>query len=397
MEQNYRFQHRYILGKTGTGKSTLMLRMMLDDIARGDGLLYVDPHGEDAERLLQHIPRARRRDVILFDPADDQNATPINLIANVNPNWRPFVASSMVDAFKSLWGYESLATPVLDQYLYNSVAALLEMPGATLLDIRFMLTSDPFRKRVLSHVTDPAIRAFWLQDFAAMNEREQRETARSTLNKIGAMSADPRLRGVIGYPKSMIDLDAVLEGKILIATLPQGRLGLQKTKMIGSLLLTRLHMAALAREERYPFHVYLDECHHFAPGTLAEMLSGIRKFNVSLTLCHQYLAQLTPQLREAILGTVGTKIIFRTGVADAEVLRHEFPVNQVFHAVSETPLYEVQIADPRGRRTMRIRQGREEDARPATARRIRAFSRRHHTIRRERVERHVAKRFRDAA
>ena len=288
LPNDYRFQHRHILGKTGTGKSTLLRAMMLDDLARGDGLFYVDPHGEDADRLIDHIPPARRADTILFDPADEENAAPINLLADVAPQWRPFVASSMVDTFKSIWGYDTLATPVLDQYLYHSVAALLEMPGSTLMDIRFMLTSEAFRERVLAQVTDPAIRAFWQGDFAALTEREKRETTRSTLNKVGALVADPRMRGVIGYPKSMIRIEEVLEqGKILIARLPQGRLGLQKTQMLASLLLARVHMAALSKPPTTPFHVYLDECHHVAPGTLAEMLSGIRKFNVSLTLCHQ--------------------------------------------------------------------------------------------------------------
>lgn len=391
-----RFQHRYILGKTGTGKSTLMRAMMLDDIARGDGLFYVDPHGQDADALLEHIPSARRTDVILFDPSDDENAAPINLIADVPTAWRPFVASSMVDTFKSIWGYDTLSTPVLDQYLYNTVAALLAMPGATLMDIRFMLTSEPFRQKAIGYVADPAIRSFWTYDFTALSERERRETTRSTLNKIGALVADPRVRGVIGYPKSTIRLEQVLGGKILIARLPQGRLGLQKTQMLGSLLLARLHMAALAREDRQPFHIYLDECHHFAPGTLSEMLSGVRKFNVSLTLCHQYIAQLPVRLRDAILGTVGTKIVFRVGEADAEALRHEFPVNQVWHAVSETPVYAAQVSLPVGRTSLKVDPDIEFASRPEMARRIRAHSRRHHTIRRTRVERFVARRFHEA-
>ncbi|MCB1418704.1 MAG: type IV secretory system conjugative DNA transfer family protein [Notoacmeibacter sp.] len=392
-----RFQHRYVLGKTGTGKSTLLGAMMLDDIARGDGLFYVDPHGEDADRLLERIPPARRADTILFDPSDDENVCPINLLADVAPDWRPFVASSLVDTFKSIWGYDMLATPVMDQYLYNSVAALLEAPDATLMDIRFMLTSQNFRDRTIDHVCDPAIRAFWQNDFASLNERDRRETARSTLNKIGALLADPRMRGVIAYPKSMIRIEDILEQqKILIARLPQGRLGLQKTQMLGSLLLARFHMAVLARQGRKPFHIYLDECHHFAPGTLTEMLSGIRKFGVSLTLCHQYISQLMPRLREAILGTVGTKIVFRVGLADAEALRHEFPVNPVWHAVSETPPYQAQISLPSGRSSLKLEAGQQGSGSLETAKRIRAFSRRHHTIKRTRVERHVARRFHEA-
>ncbi|PHP65444.1 hypothetical protein CSC94_18975 [Zhengella mangrovi] len=393
----HRFQHRAILGKTGTGKSTCMRALMLDDIARGDGLFYLDPHGEDADRLLERIPPKRRTDVILFDPCDDDNAQPINLIGEIAPPWRPFLASSLVDTFKSIWGYDQIATPVLDQYLHNAIAALLDRPGATLIDIHFMLTSQSFRDETVSLIQDPAIRSFWADDFAAMSERERRETTRSTLNKIGALLADPRMRSVIAYPKSRIDLGAVLKTrKILIARLPQGRLGLHKTRILGSLLVARLHMAALAREGRNPFHLYLDECHHFAPGTLAEMLSGIRKFGVSLTLCHQYMAQLSPVLREAILGTVGTKIVFRVGLADAEALRHEFPPDQLAFSVAETPPLVAEISSPDGRSRLRLIDfGDDAPANRETARRIRAYSRRHHSIKRARVEALVAKRFRD--
>lgn len=397
LPNEHRFQHRYLLGKTGTGKSTLMRAMMCEDIDRGDGLFYCDPHGEDADRLIEHIPSRRRPDVILFDPSDNENVTPINLLADVAPDWRAFVASSMVDTFKSIWGYDNLTTPVLDQYLHNSIAALLCVPGSTCMDIRFMLTNDRFRKRIIRRVSDPAIRAFWAQDFAALSERERRESARSTLNKIDALITDPRMRGIIGYPKSLIKLEGVLaDGKILIARLPQGRLGLQKTKMLASLLLARLHMAALARQDRRPFHLYLDECHHFAPGTLAEMLSGIRKFNVSLTLCHQYFAQLTPQLRDAILGTVGTKIMFRVGLADAEALRFEFPMNQVVVSIAETPMHHAEVLSPTRRYRLKVSDKELGQANPETARRIRAFTCRHHTIKRQRVERYVARRFGEA-
>ncbi len=397
LPNEHRFQHRYMLGKTGTGKSTLLRAMMLDDIARGDGLFYCDPHGEDADRLIEHIPSTRRSDVILFDPSDNENVTPINLLADVEPEWRAFVASSMVDTFKSIWGYDNLATPVLDQYLHNTIAALLCVPGSTLMDIRFMLTNERFQKWVTRRVVDPAIRAFWQQDFAALSERERRETTRSTLNKIDALITDPRMRGVIGYPKSLIKLEKVLsERTILIAKLPQGRLGLQKTKILASLLIARLHMAALARQDDKPFHLYLDECHHLAPGTLCEMLSGIRKFHISLTLCHQYFAQLTPQLRSAILGTVGTKIMFRVGLADAEALRFEFPMNQVVVSIAETPMHCAEILSPTKRYRLKVSENELGRADLETARCICAFTRRHYTIKRQKVERYVARRFGEA-
>jgi hypothetical protein len=389
LDPQHRFQHRYILGKTGTGKSTTMLSLMLDDMEAGDGLFYIDPHGQDADLLLEHIPDTRKRDVILFDPSDIDNPAPINVLEHVAPEWVPFVASSIVDTFKSVWGYDQLSTPVLDQYLYNATAALLEMPGATLMHIKPMLTSSRFREQVLEHVTDPVIRDFWETDFAAMSPREQRETSRSTLNKIGLLMADPRIRNTFGYPKSAVDLPGVLDGKILIARLPQGRLGLQKTRILGAILLARLHAVALSRSDRTAFHIYLDECHHFGTGTLIEMLSGIRKFGVSLTLCHQYINQLTPPLRDAMLGTIGTKIVFRVGLADAEALKHEFPVNNLFWSVADLAPHTARISTPTTQYYEREMPTLPNERNSAMAEAIRRFSQRHHTRSRGRVEKQI--------
>lgn len=379
LDPAHRFQHRYILGKTGVGKSTLLLNLMIADMEAGDGLFYIDPHGQDADRLLEYIPRSRQRDVIWYDPSDLANPAPINVLEGVAPEWRPFVASSIVDTFKSVWGYDGMATPVLDQYLYNATAALLEAPRATLLQIKPMLTDPGFRAGVLGHVTDPVIREFWEVDFPAMSAREQRETSRSTLNKIGLLAADPRTRNTLGQWRSAFDLPGVLDGRILIARLPQGRLGLQKTRVLGAILLARLHAAALARPEPRPFHIYLDECHHFGTGTLIEMLSGIRKFGVSLTLCHQYIAQLTPALRDAVLGTVGTKIVFRVGLVDAEALRYEFPVDHLTHSVAELAPHAARISTPVGEWTEERMPGMPEGRSEERAAAIRRYSRRHHT------------------
>lgn len=391
LDERYRFQHRYILGKTGVGKSTTLLALMRGDLERGDGLFYIDPHGGDADRLLAHVPPSRRTDVILFDPSDIAHPAPINLFEGVAPDWRPFVASSVVDTFKSVWGYDRLSTPVMDQYLYNSAAALLDAPDGTLMGIKLMLTRDGFRERVLGHVCDPIVRDFWERDYAAMPERERRETARSTLNKIGMLLADPRIRNTIGYPRSAIDIDWVLaEGKVLIARLPQGRLGLQKTAMLGALLLARVHAAALMRGEGgRPFHVYLDEAHHFGTGTLIEMLSGIRKFGVSLTLCHQYIDQLSAPLREAVLGAVGTKIVLRVGLADAEALRHEFPEDRIHFTVAELRPFQARVSSPYGLAFIRQTPRPPEGGSPAEADRIRRYSRRHHTRARRKVERYI--------
>lgn len=384
---HHRFQHRHLLGKTGTGKSTCLSNLILADMRAGDGIFLIDPHGQDADRLLELVPSTRRRDVILFDPSDSENPAPINLLDGVTPERRAFVASSIVDSFKSVWGYDGLATPVLDQYLYNTTAALLETPGATLLGIYRMLTRQEYRAEVLAHVTDPVVQSFWAREVAAMSPRELRESTRSTLNKIGLLMADPRIRHTFGVARSAWRLEAALEGKIVIARLPQGRLGLQKTRVIGALLLARLHALALAGQgERPTCHVYIDECHQFGTGTLIEMLSGIRKFGVSLTLCHQYLDQLSRPLREAVLGTIGTRIIFRVGLADAAVLDREFPVDNTYPSVSELAPFTARISTP-------DRLFRETTLPPVpnggsaeTALAIRRYNRRHHTRSRRKIE-----------
>lgn len=339
-----RFQHRYIIGKTGTGKSTTLLRFMLEDIERGEGLLYIDPHGDDAEKLLDLIPRSRKTDVILFDPS--RYTSPINILENVAVDQRPRIASSVVEIIRNVARYEGAPTPVLNRVVRHAVMALFDMPNATLLNIRDLLLNERFRTRAIDRTTDPITRSFWQDEFLSMTEREQRDFRASTLNNLDALIDDARLRHTIGYPRSVFNMVDVLNGKILIARLPQGALGIEKTRVLGAILLAMLHSVALGRANHLPFHVYLDECHHFGTGTLIEMLSGIRKFGVSLTLCHQYLRQLSPELQNAIIGNVGTKIVFRVGISDAEFLEHEFGVNNVLSNLVDLHPGVARIATP---------------------------------------------------
>ncbi|WP_425417627.1 type IV secretory system conjugative DNA transfer family protein [Oricola indica] len=348
-----RFSHAWVIGKTGVGKSTALIRWALDDICAGDGIAFFDPHGDTAEEIIARIPRRRRGDVIWFNPAE----IPVgfNIFDTIPEERKAFVASSVVDSFKSVWGYEDLATPALEQFLFNGARAMMDVPDGTLFGLKFLLTSSHYRHRVVSHVRDAVIADFWRRDFEEhMPEREQRERTLSTLNKIGALIADPAIRNCIAQPNSKLDFARILaEGKILIVSLPQGRLGVEKSALIGSLLLSQLQLAALSRQgERRPFHVYVDECHHFAAGTLSEMLSGIRKFGVSLTLSHQYLGQLSRKLKSALMGTAGTTIVFRIGVEDAAVLEPEFRLTNSDLSLCELPPFEIYLRD--GYRTRRL-------------------------------------------
>ncbi len=322
-----RFSHTWVIGKTGVGKSTALIRWAVDDILAGDGIAFFDPHGDAAEGIMRHIPPRRRGDVVFFNPYE--LAIGFNPLDTVPEERKAFVASSIVDTFKSVWGYSDIATPALDQFIFNGTRALMDVPDGTLFGLKFLLTSPTYRKRVISYVRDPTIADFWRTDFEQhMPEREQRERTLSTLNKIGALIADPAIRVCIAQPKNRLDLKAIVEsGKILIVSLPQGELGIEKSALIGSLLLSQLHLAALTADRnarRPPFHIYIDECHQFGSSTLPEMLSGIRKFGVSLVVAHQYLDQLPHKLKAALVGTVGTIVAFRIGAKDTEYIEPEF-------------------------------------------------------------------------
>lgn len=332
-----RLRHLFVIGRTGTGKSTALKNFILQDVAAGAGCAIFDPHGDDTQQLLSLIPPERQKDVILYDPSDFDFPIGFNPLHAVPVYRRPFVASAVVDCFRAIWGHSW--GPQVEMFVYAGVAALLDKPDGTLLGLKFLLTSRTFRARVLAQVQDPAIRDFWETDFEShMPEREQRERTLSTLNKIGALIADPAIRNSIGQVRTAIDFADILDrGLIFIARLPQGELGIEKSSLIGALLLSNFHLNALRRKARTPFHLYLDEFHHFGNATVIEMLSGIRKFGVSVTVACQYLDQLSPAMKSAVLGTVGTMLAFRTGAPDAETLTPEFELQRDDTALSALP------------------------------------------------------------
>ena len=352
--QPYRFQHTYIIGKTGTGKSTLLKQFILDDISDGSGVLFVDPHGSDANEIIERIPDKRKKDVIVFDPSDLEFPISWNLLENVDLDRRPFVANSIVDCFRSINKYDEISPTYFTKTLYSAVAALLDMPDGTLLGIKYLLISEEYRRRVLPYITDPVVRRFWSREYPNMDERQREGQIQSTECTFHNLMSDPVIRNCLGQSKSAFTFaDALKDGKIIIARLPKGRLGEGKVKVLGSLLLAGLNADALARDDSRPFHVYLDEMHHFDTSTLREMLSGIRKFNVSLTLCHQYLDQISVKLRDAVLGNVGTKFCFRVGITDSAWLSDEFGEDGYFNPPHTLEPYEVDIVSPCGRNVLR--------------------------------------------
>ena len=332
---NRRFTHTYIIGKTGMGKSTLLENLAIQDIKNGDGIAFFDPHGDSVDTIMRHIPP---ENAILFDPTDDEFPIAFNPLHQ--PYDIAFTVSALLDTLKTVWKIDADATPNIDQYLLYGLTALAYAPDGTLFGFKYFLNSEKYRNRVLKHVKDKFLVDFWRTDFEElMPKRDQRASTLSTLNKFASLFIDPRMRCIFGQPKTTLKLQDIMEkGKSLLIKLPQGKLGIKKSATIGALLMAQLHITALNRENRRPFHIYADEAHHFGNITLQEMLSGVRKFGVSLVLANQYLNQFSPELRSAILGTIGSIVAFPVGTEDAELLGKEMSI-EASELVEQNPFF----------------------------------------------------------
>lgn len=327
LSQSDRRGHLYVVGKTGTGKSTLLRNLIVQDIAAGRGLALLDPHGDLAEELLNYIPPWRDRHVVYFNPADLEHPIGLNPLETVPADRRAAVASGIVAAFRHIWG-ESWG-PRLEYILFNTIAALLDQPTATLLGVQKMLVDDAYRAFVAARVRDPVVRRFWTQEFAAYDRRFLVEAVSPVQNKVGQLFGAPALRNILGQVRSTISLRFMMdERRILIANLSKGRLGETHAALLGALLVTEIQRAALSRADsaasaRADFALYIDEFQNFVSDAVATLLSEVRKYGVSLTLANQFVGQLTPVVRQAVLGNVGSLISFRVGAEDADRLADE--------------------------------------------------------------------------
>lgn len=320
--------HVYILGKTGMGKSTLLANIILADIYAGEGVAVVDPHGALVEEILDYIPAHRVADVVYLNAADRLRPVPFNPLAHVAPAARSLAASGLIGTFKKIW--PDAWGPRLEHILRYTLLALLEIPGATLRDVPRMLTEKAFRNMIVARVADRQVRAFWEQEFGSYAAAYRTEASAPILNKIGHVLASPFLRQMVGAPENTVRFRSVMDtGKLLLVNLAKGRLGEDVSALLGAMVITRLYLAAFSRQNspeaaRRDFYLTVDEVHSVATGGFAELLSEVRKYRLNLTLAHQYLTQLEPAMRDAVLGNVGTIITFRTGAEDAEYLAREF-------------------------------------------------------------------------
>ncbi len=326
-----RTKHVYVIGKTGMGKSTLLENMAVQDIQNGEGMAFIDPHGKTAELLLEYVPEHRMKDVVYFAPFDTDFPISFNVLESVDPGKRHLVVSGLMSTFKKIWLDAWSAR--MEYILTNTLLALLEYPEATLLGVNRMLSDKEFRKQVISYVTDPSVKAFWVQEFANYTERMAAEAVPAIQNKIGQFTANALIRNMIGQPKSTFDLRKMMdEGKILIVNLSKGRIGESNANLLGGMIITKIYLAALSRADipdrvlkTLPnFYLFVDEFQSFANESFADILSEARKYKLNLTIAHQYIEQMEEEVRNAVFGNVGTMIIFRVGALDAEVLEKEF-------------------------------------------------------------------------
>ncbi|MFA6446497.1 MAG: DUF87 domain-containing protein, partial [Candidatus Paceibacterota bacterium] len=326
-----RTRHVYVIGKTGMGKSTLLENMAAQDILNGEGMAFIDPHGKTADLLLSYVPKERMKDVLYFAPFDLDNPISFNLLEDVGIDKRHLVVSGLMSTFKKIW--QDAWSARMEYILTNTLLALLEYPGATLLGVNRMYADKEFRKRVVENVKDASVKAFWVEEFAKYTDKFAAEATPAIQNKIGQFTSNPLIRNIIGQPKSSFDIRKMMdEKKILIINLSKGRVGETNAALLGSMFVTKIYLAAMSRADvsdrelhKLPnFYLFVDEFQSFANESFADILSEARKYKLNLTITHQYVEQMPEEVRSAVFGNVGTMITFRVGAIDAELLEKEF-------------------------------------------------------------------------
>jgi len=344
-----RRQHVYILGKSGTGKSVLMFNMIIQNIQNGDGVCMVDPHGENVEAILSAIPQHRLKDVIYFNPADADYHIGFNVLELVDPQYKHLVASGLMGIFTKIWANAWSAR--MEYILNNTILALLDTPGSTMLGIPRMLVDKDYRQKIISNLKDPVIKAFWVHEYEAWQDKFRNEAIAPIQNKVGQFLSTSIIRNVVGQTKSTINIfDMMNEGKIFLVNVSKGRIGEDNSALLGGMIITKIQLAAMERvripeDERRDFYLYVDEFQNFVTDAFAGILSEARKYRLNLTVAHQYTAQLVSDkstaVRDAVFGNVGTMIVFRVGADDAEFLEKEFDPEFTPQDVVNLPNYKV--------------------------------------------------------
>lgn len=328
MLRSDRGRHMYVLGQTGTGKSGALTLLTLSDVFYDQGFCVIDPHGDYAQHILSFIPERRIKDVVYFNPADMEFPIGFNPLEVTDPTLKGHISSELVGVLKRM--FENSWGPRLEYILRYTLLALLDYPNATMLDITRMLTEKDFRKKVVSHIEDTVVRNFWVTEFASWNEKFATEAVAPVLNKVGAFTANPMIRNIIGQPKSTFNIREIMDdGKVLIVNLSRGLMGEDNAAILGAMMVTKIQLAAMSRADmpeaqRRPFYLYVDEFQNFATDSFAVILSEARKYALNLTVANQYISQMGEPVRDAVFGNVGTIVCFRISPDDAPFLQKYF-------------------------------------------------------------------------
>lgn len=340
-----RRRHMYVIGKTGMGKTTMLENMVLQDIYNGQGIGVVDPHGDFAEKIINYIPANRINDVVYFNPSDIEYPIGFNILEVKTEEQKHLVAAGLMAVFKKIW--PDVWSSRMEYILNNTLLALLDYPGSTLLGINRLLSDKKYRQKVVRQLTDPVIKSFWTTEFASYEPRYQKEAVAPIQNKIGQFLSASVIRNMVAQVKSTIDIREIMDNrKILIMNLSKGRIGEDNSRLLGGMLITEIQLAAMSRvdtleEDRKDFFLYVDEFQNFATSSFANILSEARKYRLSLIMAHQYITQLEEVVADAVFGNVGTTVTFRVGAADAEFLAKEFIPTFTEEDVVNLPKFQV--------------------------------------------------------
>jgi len=343
IRQEDRAMHLYCLGQTGSGKTTMVETLLRQDIRHGRGVCYLEPHGDSVRNIYKRIPPKRRRDVVYLDLTNPNLKWRLNPLQNHEPDKRPLVASGLIHVFahlfRSSWGDR------IEHILRHVFLALLSYPYPTFHHILPMLHDEAFREKVLVHIRDPHVKRFWVHEYVKYKDG----SIIPILNKVGTFLAYPVVRKLLISNKKDIDLRAIMDSrKILLVNLATGSIGEDASHLIGSLLITSLGLSAMTRvdikpEYRIPYHIYSDEFQHFTGSNLAALLSEVRKMKVTFTLSHQYISQLEEGVLNALMGNVGTLVVFRVGGKDAPLIAREMAPKFSTEDVMKLPNYHIYL------------------------------------------------------
>ncbi|MCK9379352.1 MAG: type IV secretion system DNA-binding domain-containing protein [Candidatus Moranbacteria bacterium] len=346
-----RRRHMYVIGKTGMGKTNLLEHLVIQDIRNGRGVAYIDPHGDTAEKILRAVPSERINDVIYLNPSDAEFPIAFNILEAVDEDKKNLVASGMMGVFKKIW--PDVWSPRMEYILNNTILALLDYPGSTMLGVSRMMSDKDYRKRVYVKIKDPVVKSFWINEFDKWEDRFRKEAVAAIQNKVGQFLSSSVIRHIVGQPKSTIDMREIMDNKkILIVNLSKGRIGEDAMRLLGGMIVTKMQLGVMGRvdipeEKREDFYLHVDEFQNFATESFASILSEARKYRLSLTLAHQYISQLVfdgnTTVRDAVFGNVGTIIAFRVGAEDSEQLEKEFEPVFTANDIINLPKYHIYL------------------------------------------------------